>query len=155
VATIVKRLFEIVQPDRAYFGAKDWQQTLVVRDLASSRGGPSIVVCSTAREPSGLALSSRNERLSALGRERAASLYRALCRARDAWRSGERGGEELSALMRAELQREGIEVEYATVRDPEGWTAGPPVSPLERAIGLVAARVEGVRLIDNLRFDRP
>ena len=57
--------------------------------------------------------------------------------------------------MRAELQREGIELEYAAVRDPENWTAEQPVSPLERGMGLLAARVEGVRLIDNLRFDQP
>jgi pantoate--beta-alanine ligase len=73
VATIVARLFDVVRPDRAYFGRKDYQQTLVVRDLASALEGPTIVVCPTSREPSGLARSSRNELLAAQDRERARS----------------------------------------------------------------------------------
>lgn len=153
VATIVARLFDVVEPTRAYFGAKDFQQTLVVRDLARRRGGPEIRVCPTVREPSGLARSSRNERLSPRGRETAAVLVRALERARERWRAGVRDASELRAAMTAVLSRAPIDVEYAALRDPERWTREEPTGALARAIALVAARVEGVRLIDNLRLD--
>jgi pantoate--beta-alanine ligase len=153
VATIVARLFDMVEPTCAYFGAKDFQQTLVVRDLARHRGGPEIRVCPTVREPSGLARSSRNERLSPAGRETAAVLVSALERARERWRAGVRDASELRAAMGAVLSRAPIAVEYAALRDPEHWTREEPAGELARAIALVAARVEGVRLIDNLRLD--
>jgi pantoate--beta-alanine ligase len=155
VATIVARLFEIVRPARAYFGEKDFQQTRVVRDLARELGYPEIVVCPTSREPSGLALSSRNARLDPDERERALAIVRALEAARRAWL--ERGLREPAALreaMLAVLAPSGLEVEYAEVRDPERWTALEPAGPLVRALALVAARAGGVRLIDNLRLDR-
>ena len=154
VATIVARLFEIVTPTRAYFGAKDFQQTLVVRDLVRERGGPEIRVCPTVREPSGLARSSRNERLTPAQRETATALARALENARSAWRAGERDPARLGETMRGVLARAAISVEYATVRDPERWTSAEPRRPLERAVALIAARVDGVRLIDNMRLDR-
>jgi pantoate--beta-alanine ligase len=154
VATIVARLFECVDPDRAYFGAKDYQQTMVVRDLARRRGRPEIVVCPTEREASGLARSSRNERLSATERERASGIWRALDALRGAWRGGERDADALTARLRDALERGGIAVEYAELRDPERWTAQAPRGELARAIALVAARVGPVRLIDNLRLDR-
>ena len=153
VATIVARLFEVVRPTRAYFGHKDFQQTLVVRDLARAMGYPTIVVCPTAREASGLARSSRNELLSAQDRARASVLSRALFAARDAWSKGERAPARLSAAMHAVLADGPAAVEYATVRDPERWTRDEPTAPLERAVALVAARLGGVRLIDNLRLD--
>jgi pantoate--beta-alanine ligase len=151
VATIVERLFDLVRPTRAYFGAKDFQQTLVVRDLARRRGAPAIVVCETRREGSGLARSSRNELLAPEDRGRAAVLHRALCAARDAWSAGTRNAAELAGILAAELAREpGLVLEYAAVRDPEAWTAAAPEGRLERAVALVAARIGGVRLIDNL-----
>jgi pantoate--beta-alanine ligase len=153
MATIVARLFEIVQPTRAYFGAKDFQQTLVVRDLSARLGGPVIVVCPTAREPGGLARSSRNQRLSPAQRRQARALYRALRRARSAWRAGERDPRALRAVLLASLERAPLELEYAELRDPRRWTARAPRRALERAVALVAARVGGVRLIDNLRLD--
>jgi pantoate--beta-alanine ligase len=153
VATIVAQLFDIVQPTRAYFGAKDFQQTLVVRDLAKARGGPEIRVCPTVREPSGLARSSRNERLSADGRAKATALVRALERARERWREGARDAGELRASMLASLAQAPITVEYAALRDPERWTREEPSGTLARAVALIAARVDGVRLIDNMRLD--
>ncbi|MFN0007102.1 MAG: pantoate--beta-alanine ligase [Planctomycetota bacterium] len=155
VATIVQRLFEVVKPDTAYFGQKDFQQTLVVEDLARAMGYPRIRVCPTVREPSGLAMSSRNRLLSAEARERAVLLSRSLRAARAAWRSGQRGAAELAGAMRAEFDRrpqDGVPVviEYATVRDPSAWTPNEPSGPLERAVALVAARVASVRLIDNM-----
>ncbi len=161
VATIVQRLFELVGAERAYFGAKDFQQTLVVRDVARRRGAPEIVVCPTVREPSGLALSSRNARLSAAGRERALQLSRALFATRDAWSAGERRAAELEALLQGQLEArdprsaEGLEPEYAAVRDPGAWSVGTPAGRLTSAVCLVAARVEGVRLIDNVLLGEP
>lgn len=149
VATIVARLFEIVRPDRAYFGQKDFQQTLVVRDLARGMGYPEIVVRPTVRESSGLAMSSRNELLSPEERRTATALSRSLESARAAWGRGERDARALSVAMSSALAGVPVEVEYATVRDPGAWTRGDPEGRLERAVALVAARVGSVRLIDN------
>lgn len=153
VATIVARLFELVRPEVACFGAKDFQQTLVVRDLARALGGPRIRVCPTVREASGLALSSRNERLSDAGRARAAGVFRALSRTRAAWREqGLRSRAALAQLLAHALREAGLELEYADVRDPARWLS-PDDGPLERARAFAAVRLEGVRLIDNLALD--
>ena len=153
VATICARLFQLVEPDIAYFGEKDFQQTLVVRDLAGRLGGPRIVVCPTVREADGLARSSRNVLLSPEDRGRALALSHALFAARRAWAGGERDRARLEAVLRAELDRPGVEVEYAEVRDGRAWTAGPPRGRPAEPRALVAARVGGVRLIDNLALD--
>jgi pantoate--beta-alanine ligase len=153
VATIVARLFEIVRPDRAYFGQKDFQQTLVVKDLARTMGYPEIVVRPTVREASGLAMSSRNALLSTEERETATALSRSIRRARAAWIRGARDAHALSEAMSAELAGSPVEVEYATVRDPSAWTRGDPEGRLATAVALVAARVGSVRLIDNELLD--
>jgi len=155
VATIVERLFEIVRPDDAYFGQKDFQQTLVVEDLARAMGYPRIRVCPTVRESSGLAMSSRNQLLSPVERVHATILSRSLEAARAAWRSGRRDARELAGAMRDVLDRAPrngvpVEVQYATVRDPAAWTRDEPAERMERAVALVAARVAAVRLIDNM-----
>jgi len=115
VATIVDRLFEVVGPDRAYFGQKDLQQTLVVRDLAARRGSPEVVVCPTSREPSGLARSSRNARLGPEELQRATCISRALFAASRAWLDGEPtvaaleellAGARVERLVRAEMVEE-------------------------------------------------
>jgi len=149
VATIVRRLFEIVQPSRAYFGQKDFQQTLVVRDLAARLGFPPIVVCPTSREPDGLARSSRNVFLQPAERELAAAIPRALALARASWVEGERRPAELARVLRDALDRAPFALQYATVRDPARWTAEEPSVPLAQAVALVALRLGAVRLIDN------
>lgn len=149
VATIVDRLFEVTQPARAYFGAKDYQQCLVIKNVARNRGGPQVVVCETAREASGLALSSRNALLDDAGRVAGLFIARALGQARQAWSDGERGPDGLCAVLRGALAGSGLEVEYAEVRDPERWSAERPQQPLERAVALIAAKAGAVRLIDN------
>ncbi len=153
VATICERLFKTVGPCRAYFGEKDFQQTLVVKDLARALGYPEIVVCPTAREPSGLAYSSRNALLTAAERDQASCLSRALFAARTAWRRGQRHADKLRALMLQELTGAGVRIEYAELRDPQAWTRDSPTGTMQRAQALVAARVGKVRLIDNLRLD--
>lgn len=152
VATIVDRLFGVARATRAYFGRKDYQQTLVVRDLARALGGPEIVVCPTSRDPDGLARSSRNALLAPEDRARALALSRGLRAARTAWVAGERDAQALRAPMVAALREPGVEVEYAALREPERWTPDEPRGKLERPIALVAARVGGVRLIDNLEL---
>jgi len=152
VATICARLFELVRPRRAYFGEKDYQQCLVVSELARALGQPEIVVCPTSRDPDGLARSSRNRLLDAEQRERALSLSRALFAARAAWRAGERDPERLEALLAEELARGAVATEYAVVRDPRRFHELPR-APMARARALIAARVGAVRLIDNLALD--
>lgn len=154
VRTIVERLFDTVRPQRAYFGQKDFQQTLVIRDLARSMGYPEIVVCDTVREADGLAMSSRNRRLDPADRARATVLYRALLAARDAWRAGERRPGPLADAMRAVMADSDLLLEYAAVRDPMAWQEDDPWRPLARGQALIAARLGAVRLIDNLDLDR-
>jgi pantoate--beta-alanine ligase len=155
VATIVARLLELAAPERAYFGLKDYQQCLVVRHVAAELGGPEIVLCETTREPSGLARSSRNELLTPALRAEAAVIHRALSAARTAWRQeGLRDPFELAHRMRDVLAASSFAVEYAELRDPERWTPEVPRGPLARGLALVAGKLGGVRLIDNLRLDQ-
>ena len=149
VAAIVARLFELVRPTRAYFGAKDFQQTLVVRHVARQMDGPRIVVCPTSRDPDGLARSSRNTRLSAEERRRALALSGALRATGRAWESGERDAQRLTRVLQGELESAGLRPDYAEVRDPGAWERGAR-GQLERGRALVAARVGPVRLLDNM-----
>ena len=154
VATIVDRLFDVVEPTRAYFGAKDFQQCLVVQHVADRRGGaPEIVRCPTVREATGIAMSSRNALLDDGARETARALHRGLTAAKAAWAAGDRDAGSLSQQLKDGVSAPGVELEYAEVRDPQRWTAAAPSGALERAVGLVAANVGGVRLIDNMEFD--
>ena len=150
VCAIVERLFRTVGACTAYFGEKDFQQTLVVRDLAAQMDGIRVVVCPTVRDQSGLALSSRNQRLSGAQKRHAVALYRALVAAKRHWRNGLRHAAELETRMRAELAATPLRVEYAAVRDPHNWSAAAPAGELRHAQGLVAAWLGEVRLIDTL-----
>ncbi|MEO1696913.1 MAG: pantoate--beta-alanine ligase [Planctomycetota bacterium] len=154
VATIVARLFEVARPTRAYFGAKDFQQCLVVEALAAERfEGLEVVRCPIVRATDGLALSSRNELLSRAAREQARALSGALLAADARWRSGEHDAETLRAALERELRSaDGIELEYAELRDPKAWSPERPSGALDAAVALVAARVGGVRLIDNMEL---
>ena len=153
VQAIVERLFRTVGPCRAYFGEKDFQQSLLVRQIAAGMNAIEVVVCPTVRESGGLAMSSRNRRLDAAERELALALVRALRTAAGAWHGGQRDPEVLEELMRDMLAVPGITTDYAAVRDPENWTAETPAGPLQKGRALVAAWVGGVRLIDNLDLD--
>ncbi len=146
VVRVVRRLFELVEPDSACFGEKDWQQLAVVRAMSEQEGlGVRIEPVATVREASGLAMSSRNRLLTKAGLEQASAIGRGLRSARGASTPG-----EAQRAMEAALAEAGIEAEYAAVRD--AWTL-MPVEDHRRATapvrGLVAAWVEGVRLIDN------
>jgi pantoate--beta-alanine ligase len=146
VATVVCRLFLAVPADTAYFGAKDWQQTLVVKRMVRDLGLPvEIVVCPTVREADGLAMSSRNAYLSAADRPRAAALFAGLERTEAAWRSGA-ALPAVAAALRAPLEAAGLKIDYAVIVDAESLG---PVREGVPAVALVAARLGTTRLIDN------
>jgi len=150
VATIVRRLFDLVRPHRAYFGAKDYQQTLVVKHVARI-GGPEVVVVPTVREAHGLARSSRNERLSPHDRARAAVVSRALFAARADFAAGERSRAALERRVRDVLAREAdVALEYIALADPDTLAPTPERVPDSGCRALVAVRLAGVRLIDNV-----
>jgi pantoate--beta-alanine ligase len=129
VLTVVLKLLLLVRPDRAYFGEKDLQQLLLIRDLAGAFFLPTeIVACPTVRAPDGLALSSRNARLSPAGRAKAPEFSRVL---RD---------EPDVDVARAKLADAGFDVDY--VGQHEQWRLG-------------AVRIEGIRIIDNVRCKDP
>lgn len=153
VRTIVEKLFAAVGRCRAYFGEKDFQQSLVVADIAQQSDGISVVVCPTVREEDGLACSSRNVLLSPNERKKAAAIYRALLRAKTMWHENVRDAAHLRRAMGEVLAAAGVAVEYADLRDPLAWSGQPPAGEMRRAQALVAARVGRVRLVDNLRLD--
>ena len=154
VATVVAKLFSIVRPDRAYFGQKDGQQTLVIRQLARDLNlGLEIVVAPTVREPDGLALSSRNAYLTPEQRRAAPVIYQSLCRARELWQGGVVDAGVLREEVLAMLEREPLldSVDYVSVADAatleELGTVDRP------ALALVAARLGETRLIDNVGLE--
>jgi pantoate--beta-alanine ligase len=149
VATVVAVLFGLVRADRAYFGQKDAQQVMVIRQMARDLAiGTEVVACPTIREPDGLALSSRNVHLSAAERAAAPVLHRALLAAHAAWLGGERSGDALRATMREILAAEPLaNVAYVSIAD------GTTLAELDRidgpALASLAARFGATRLIDN------
>ncbi len=154
VCTVVDRLFRFVGPCRAYFGLKDFQQLLVVQDLAKRLGYPEVIPCPTIRDKNGLALSSRNRLLKPLDMNIAGHIYRALHATRKAWKSGNRDCDALRAIMHRVLSAASLDLDYADVRDPLNWQAASPTGEIQQTIALIAARISDVRLIDNLRLDQ-
>ena len=149
VATVVTKLFTIVRPDRSYFGQKDGQQAAVVRRLTRDLNlWSEIVVVPTVREPDGLALSSRNVYLPAQERQAAPVLYRALCRAEELWRQGERDAEVLRQEMAGLIQAEPLaQLDYISIADAESLEE---LGKLDRpAMASLAVRFGKARLIDN------
>jgi pantoate--beta-alanine ligase len=148
VTTVVTKLLNIVGPDAAYFGQKDAQQAIVIGRLVADLNIPvRIQVCPTAREPDGLAMSSRNVLLSPNQRSSAPSLHRALHAIQVAVDEGERDPAAARAQALAELTSPELELEYLELVSPD------TLAPLERldgeALAVIAARVGATRLIDN------
>jgi pantoate--beta-alanine ligase len=149
VATVVAILFDLVGAEHAYFGQKDAQQVLVVRQMARDLAmGTEVIACPTVREPDGLALSSRNVHLTPEERAAAPVLHRALLAARGAWQAGERSADALRALMRSVLGGEPLgRVDYVSVADMA------TLRELDRVDGpallSLAVRFGSTRLIDN------
>jgi pantoate--beta-alanine ligase len=151
VATVVAKLFNIANPSRAYFGQKDFQQTVVIRKMAKDLNfDTEMVVCPTIREHDGLAMSSRNLYLDAAQRNAAASLYRSLRAGSDAVTAGERSVSRIKEMMNSLLSAEELitRVDYASVYDPETLDEATEIrGEMLLAIG---ARLGETRLIDNM-----
>ncbi len=150
VATVVAKLFAIVGPCRAYFGAKDWQQIAVVRRMAADLSFPvEVVACPTVRELDGLAMSSRNVYLTPEEREAAPVLYTALRSGAAAIGAGERDPAAVRDLMAGIISAEPLaELDYAEVVDAESFTVPEPLRGNLRL--LAAVRFGRARLIDNV-----
>ncbi|AEW05260.1 pantothenate synthetase [Sulfobacillus acidophilus DSM 10332] len=150
VTTVVSKLFNLVQPDFAVFGEKDWQQLSIIRRMVADLNFPvTIIGVPTVREADGLAKSSRNQYLSPEDRLRAPALYRGLQQAQSLYQAGERQVEALIQAARGIMEEAGIDPEYLEIVDPV--TLEPMPTPLDRPARMAtAARVGGARLIDNI-----
>ena len=155
VATVVAKLFNAVQPQRAYFGQKDAQQAVVVRQMSRDLDFPvEVVVCPTVREPDGLAMSSRNAYLSPAERQAATVLWRSLRRARSDFQEGEREAERLRRLVEEIVEAEPLaRLQYVSCADPD--TLQELKGRVERALLSMAAFVGKTRLIDNVILEAP
>jgi pantoate--beta-alanine ligase len=152
VSTVVTKLLNMVGPDVAYFGQKDAQQAIVIRRLVADLDLPvRIETCATVREADGLAMSSRNARLSSDERSRAVALFRGLSAAAALSAEGERSGDVLLTGARDAMAAFDVEPEYLALVDPATLE---PIERLQRpGLLAVAARVGETRLIDNLILD--
>ena len=153
VGTIVKRLFEIVQPNKAYFGEKDFQQLQIVKKLVSKHNIPvEVIGCPIHREANGLAMSSRNERLSDTARGKAAVIYQILNSAKDFFQT--HSAEETTKYVEDELKKHAeFELEYFEIAEE---TTLLPVSEKEsnkKYRGFIAIFIENIRLIDNISLN--
>jgi pantoate--beta-alanine ligase len=154
VTTVVAKMLNMVGPEVAYFGQKDAQQAVVVRRMVRDLDMPvRIETCPTVRAADGLALSSRNQLLSAQDRQRATSLPRALAAVERAIAAGEHHPRRAVAPGLAELRGAGIEAEYLEIVDPEMLAPVPAIEG--EVLVLIAARVGGIRLIDNTTIKVP
>jgi pantoate--beta-alanine ligase len=155
VATVVLKLFNIVQPDRAYFGQKDAQQARVIRQMVRDLDVPvRITVAPTVREPDGLALSSRNRYLEPAQRKEAVALSQALAAVRRRFAAGERDAVALRKVLTDRLAATpGAALDYAEIVDAD------TLKPIDRlagpALAVLAVRFGATRLIDNLPLSAP
>ena len=149
VATVVLKLFHLVQPHRTYFGQKDYQQSVIIRKMVQDLNlDLEVVVCPTVREPDGLALSSRNAYLTPEERAVAPLLYQALQEAAHTFQKGQRRASTLLKTMKAVLaQSPKIRVDYVALVDPEHLQEVREARP--GCVLLVAAWIGKARLIDN------
>jgi pantoate--beta-alanine ligase len=155
VATIVTILFNAIRPDFAFFGQKDAQQVAVIKRLTKDLGfDTEIIVIPIVREESGLAMSSRNKRLSSEERQAAAILYRSLQKAELAVEEGERNATKIAEIVREKIESEPLaKIDYVAVVDNE------TLEPIDKLSGnpvliAVAVRFSDVRLIDNIVIER-
>jgi pantoate--beta-alanine ligase len=155
VATVVSKLFNIVQPDAAYFGQKDYQQAAVIRRMTADLNLPvAIRVCPTVREPDGLAMSSRNRYLSPTARRRAVVLWESLQKAVKLVEEGQRDAAKIVARMREVIETaEDARIDYVALVDPD--TLQPVERIAGRTLAVLAVKIENTRLIDNCLLDSP
>ncbi|MGL4499164.1 MAG: bifunctional pantoate--beta-alanine ligase/(d)CMP kinase [Planktothrix sp.] len=154
VATVVTKLLNLVQPDRAYFGQKDAQQVAIIQGLVQDLNLPiEIIPCPIMREPSGLAYSSRNQYLTTLEQKQATVLYRALRRGQEHFHKGCDSATEIKTVVQTELETEPeVQVEYIELVEPQTLIALATVE--KTGLLAIAARVGQTRLIDNMILRR-
>ena len=150
VATIVEKLFELVKPTRAYFGEKDYQQILIIKSMLEQRKLPvTLVPCPIVREESGLAMSSRNERLSPEGRKQAAFIYSVLQEAQKLFTTASVA--EVEVFVKEQFsQKKGFDLEYFTITKADTLEQVKEKKSRESYRAFITVYVEGVRLIDNI-----
>ena len=153
VGTVVKRLFEIVKPDKAFFGEKDFQQLQIVKKLTQKTGLPvEIVGCPILREDSGLARSSRNERLSSQNRQKAAFIYQTLQKVKQLF--GTESADYIDDWVENEFKKHPfLELEYFEIANSETLQK---IAEKEKGINyraFIAAYADEIRLIDNIALD--
>ncbi len=150
VATIVAKLFNIVEPTRAYFGQKDAQQALVIKKMAADLNmNLEVIVAPTVRESDGLAMSSRNIYLNPQERQAAAVLFKALTLARNLWEKGDRNAERIRQEMTSLISKEPLaKIEYVSIANAQTLEE---LSEIDRpALASLAVRIGKTRLIDNM-----
>lgn len=150
VTTVVNKLFNIVEPDKAYFGQKDAQQLAVIRKMVNDLNmNLEIVSVPTARESDGLAMSSRNVRLNPEERKAAVVLWQALSLARGQWENGQRDASHLREAMLALIQKEPLAtIDYVSVADPQTLIELDMIN--RTALLSLAVKIGKTRLIDNI-----
>jgi pantoate--beta-alanine ligase len=150
VTTVVTKLFNITEPDRAYFGQKDYQQQLIIRRMVADLDQPvEIVTCPIIREPDGLAMSSRNRYLSADERQTACRIFQALKLAESLATPGETDPSAITTQMIRQLESvQGVDVHYAGIFDCDSLQ--PVIDRQSSGVALIAAKVGSTRLIDNM-----
>ena len=152
VTTVVNRLFNLVQPDVAMFGKKDYQQWLIVKTMVADLGMPvDVVGVETVREPDGLAMSSRNVYLTPSERKAAPMLYASLCMATERIRKSARIETEVEAAVSAELKAAGFRLDYVALRRQEDFAV--PAASDRRLVILAAAWLGRARLIDSVEVE--
>ena len=150
VATIVLRLLQSTPAHKIYFGAKDWQQILVIRQMVQDLGVDiEVVTCPTVRDKDGLAMSSRNTYLSKDDREQAITIYSSLQQAEKHWCNG-MAINKIENDLKKRLSTKGIQIEYADIVDAKSLNKISKANPSTPTIILIACRVGSTRLIDNL-----
>lgn len=152
VATVVAKLFNIVQPHRTYFGQKDAQQVVVIKRMVADLAFPiEIVVGETLREPDGLAMSSRNSYLKGDERQAAPVLYKSLQAAKKLWNAGERRGSLLrDAMSRVVAEEPLARPDYVSIADPYTLEELDDIGNATEALASLAVRIGATRLIDNV-----
>jgi pantoate--beta-alanine ligase len=153
VGTIVKRLFEIVQPNKAYFGEKDFQQLQIVKKLVSKYNIPvEVIGCPIHRESNGLAMSSRNERLSAIAKEKAAIIYQILSDAKKLFQTN--SAEETILFVENEFKKHPeFQLEYFEIADEATLLPASEKETNKKYRGFIAIFIENIRLIDNISLN--
>lgn len=150
VASVVKKLFEVVLPHRAYFGLKDYQQYLVIRKLVENYDlGVEVIGCPIVRSEKGLAMSSRNKFLANTEAQQALFLNKSLRRAQELIEEGN-SPEKVELTISQDLSSKGVDLEYFEIRNAEDLSK--PDSSSQSLVALVAARFGKVRLIDNMNL---